>query len=217
MAYVATVGGGMKIYVGTANWGKPYGMNQVKVPHEEIDRILTVADAHDCGIETAWDYGCMGELRSLGVQFPIIFKCDTEEQLESAYQTIGHVRPMKHHPPYDDGHPFYGHSSVYDPKDGSGGLWEFPYNLIDQRFGKHLVVRCNIARSVFIQGLAFKMPDFHGIPFYHLCWNFVRNNPLIDGVVVGVDSAAQLEDILSIPQYEIDYSRIGRDAWYREY
>jgi hypothetical protein len=57
------------------------------------------------------------------------------------------------------------------------------------------------------------MPDFHGIPFYHLCWNFVRNNPNIDGIVVGVDTAEQLEDIFKIPQYEIDYSKIGGEGW----
>ena len=30
----------MKIYVGTANWGQEYGINKVKVPPKEIDKIL---------------------------------------------------------------------------------------------------------------------------------------------------------------------------------
>jgi len=202
-----------KLYVGTANWGKPYGMNQVRVSHEEIDEILTVADAHDCGIETAWDYGCMEELRGLGDQLEIIFKCDTEEQWKKAHDVIGSdITVMKHHAPYDRW-PFV---SIYDPHDvDCPAIWEIPYNIVDQRFGDYLEWTENIVRSVFIQGLAFKMPDFYGIPFYHLCWNFVRNNPNIDAIVVGVDSAKQLEDILSIPQYEIDYSKIGQEGWFK--
>lgn len=204
----------MKIFVGTANWGQEYGISHVKVPREEIDRILTVADAHGCGIETAYDYNCMDALRGLGDQFTVIFKGDDEAHFHEAKETIGRIIKMKHHPPYDK----WDHRSVYNLEDHSWDMCEFPYNIVDQRFGKRIEeYGYNIARSVFIQGLAFQMPDFHGIPFYHLCWNFVRNNPNIDGIVVGVDSAAQLEDILNIPQYEIDYSKIGQDGWIKKY
>jgi hypothetical protein len=199
----------MKIYVGTANWGQEYGINKVKVPPKEIDKILEVADANDCGIETAWDYNCMEALRGLGDQFEIIFKCDEKKQLLEAKDAIGNFTLMKHHPPFT-----INNGSIYDTKDIGDFLNEVPYNIIDQRFGEHISTNpWVIARSVFIQGLAFGMPDFHGIPFYHLCWNFVRNNPNIDGIVVGVDTADQLKDILSIPNYEIDYSNIGGDGW----
>jgi hypothetical protein len=203
----------MKIYVGTANWGQEYGINKVKVSAKEIDRILGVADANYCGIETAWDYNCMESLRGLGDQFTVIFKGDEPNHFDEARHTIGEIIQMKHHTPYGN----YESRSVYNPCDMT---WrsEIPLNLVDQRFAEHikpLIEEYIIARSVFIQGLAFGMPDFHGIPFYHLCWNFVRNNPNIDGIVVGVDTAEQLEDILSIPNYEIDYSRIGGDGWIR--
>lgn len=204
----------MKVYIGTANWGKPYGMNQVKVSNSEIDKILTLADKNDCGIETAWDYDCMDKLRGLGDQFDIIFKGDMAHQFDWAFNMIGEVSPMKHHPPYAD----IEHRSVYSVYEIGCGDTEFPYNIVDQRFGTRAMADIwgeRIARSVFIQGLAFKMPDFHGIPFYHLCWNFVRNNPCIDGIVVGVDTAEQLQDILTIPRYEIDYSKIGRDGWFK--
>ena len=199
-----------KVYVGTANWGKPYGVAQTKVSDKEIDKILDVAHDHDCGIETAWDYGCMDKLFCLSEHFDIIFKGDEDSQFDLACMIIGDIIPMKHHAPYDGCE----NRSIYDPKDGGLGLMEFPLNLVDQRFLPYLSDASeNLARSVFIQGLAFGMPDFHGIPFYHLCWNFVRNNHHIDGIVVGVDSAKQLEDILSIPNYEIDYGRIGGEGW----
>lgn len=206
----------MKLYIGTANWGKPYGMNQVKVSHEEIQDILTIADGALCGIETAWDYDCLDELEGLGDQFDIIFKADDPDHFDRANDMIGDVVCMKHHAPYKE----HRCCSVYAPSDGHWrcDTWEIPLNIVDQRFMGYIDShRGCIARSVFIQGLAFQMPDFHGIPFYHLCWNFVRNNPNIDGIVVGVDSAKQLEDILSIPQYEIDYSKIGSADWFRKY
>lgn len=200
----------MKIYVGTANWGKPYGMNQSIVPDKEIDKILTVADKYDCGIETAWDYDCMEKLRGLGDQFDIIFKFDEEEHLFKARQEIGNLVSMTHHPPFM----YLDNRSIYNPEDIGDFVNEVPYNIVDQRFAEHISSNpWTIARSVFMQGLAFTMPDFHGVPFYHICWNFVRNNPNIDGIVVGVDSAKQLEDILNIPQYEIDYSKIGSEGW----
>ena len=206
----------MRVYVGTANWGKEYGINKVKVSPKEIDKILKVADEHDCGIETAWDYGCMNSLKGLGNQFDIIFKGDEISHFQVADDVIGNVSYMKHHAPYKD----YDCKSVYNPLDITEmeDDVEFPYNIIDQRFNEYIgsVDSFWIARSVFIQGLAFKMPDFHGIPFYHLCWNFVRNNPNIDGIVVGVDTAAQLEDIFRIPQYEIDYSKIGGEGWIKK-
>ena len=202
----------MKIYVGTANWGQEYGINKVKVSAKEIDRILGVADANYCGIETAWDYNCMESLRGLGDQFDIIFKYDEKEQLLEARDDIGSLTPMKHHPPFV----FLDNRSIYDTRDIGDFINEVPYNIVDQRFSEYISINSwVITRSVFIQGLAFNVPDFHGIPFYHLCWNFVRNNPNIDGIVVGVDTAEQLEDILSIPNYEIDYSRIGGDGWIR--
>jgi hypothetical protein len=200
----------MKIYVGTANWGQEYGINKVKVSPGEIDKILEVADANDCGIETAWDYNCMEALRGLSDQFDIIFKCDTAEQLEASRQIMGRsILPMKHHPPYRS----WANRSIYSPEYHSDYVTEFPYNIVDQRFRYYSGTQMALARSVFIQGLAFGMPDFHGIPFYHLCWNFVRNNPNIDGIVVGVDTSEQLKDILSIPNYEIDYGNIGGDGW----
>lgn len=202
----------MKVIVGTANFKKEYGCRRVKAKN-----IYDILDsAYDLGIdtiETAHDYDCLNILENYADVFDIIYKCDTENELNEARLYLGHkVIPMKHHKPYDG----WDNRSIYNPSEGYIGMIEFPYNLIDQRFGNYLYEPSeNIARSVFIQGLAFGMPDFHGIPFYHVCWNFVRNNPNIDAIVVGVDTVEQLKDIMTIPNYEIDYSNIGGDGWIR--
>jgi hypothetical protein len=207
----------MKIILGTAHFADEYGWNHVKA--KEVHKILDKAlDLGIDTIETAYDYHCLDALATKKSDFNFIFKCDTMTQKKIGMEALTHADIMKHHPPYNDG---WKAISVYNSSSRFGPgveMVEFPYNLIDQRFGVIIPSECEIiVRSVFIQGLAFQMPDFHGIPFYHLCWNFVRNNPNIDGIVVGVDSAAQLEDILSIPQYEIDYSKIGQDRWIKKY
>ena len=200
----------MKIILGTANFGEEYGWSHVKA--KEVNKILdTALDLGIDTIETAYDYHCWDTLKERRNDFKFIWKCDTIDEIMTGHELLdGNIVLMKHHPPYIE----WKHRSVYNPDDCSWGMCEFPYNIVDQRFGKHLGnYGYSMARSVFIQGLAFGMPDFHGVPFYHLCWNFVRNNPNIDGIVVGVDTAEQLKDILSIPNYEIDYSRIGGDGW----
>jgi hypothetical protein len=212
------VGGGMKIILGTANFGKEYGWNHVKA--KEVNKILdTALDLGIKTIETAYDYHCIHILEPRYLDFDFIWKCDTEKQRDVGMKAFKAAEVMKHHPPYYAG---WTSASLYLPfgfiTDQVEWL-EVPYNMVDQRFAAMIANddKVFIARSVFIQGLAFKMPDFHGIPFYHLAWNFVRNNPNIDAIVVGVDSAAQLEDIMSIPQYEIDYAKIGQEGWFRKY
>ena len=202
----------MKVILGTANFGEEYGWSHTKA--REVHKIMDKAlDLGIDTIETAYDYHCLDTLCERKKDFNFIFKADTEEQFREAEDSLGDITSMKHHPPYDG----WWYRSIYNTEYISYGTSEFPFNIIDQRFGKYLEDRgYSIARSVFIQGLAFKMPDFHGIPFYHLCWNFVRNNPNIDGIVVGVDTAAQLEDIFRIPQYEIDYSKIGGEGWIKK-
>ena len=227
----------MEVILGTANFGKEYGHRSKLVSQREIHKILM--KAYNLGItkiETAFDYNCLEQLGELGRNFELIFKCDTLQEAESVRDWRGKVTLMKHHRPYKEMGKYssaWKHWSIYDASDIPKFMdWkpesiEVPFNIVDQRFrrGSNLIREHyegggssnprSYARSVFIQGLAFSMPDFHGIPFYHLCWNLVRNNPNIDGIVVGVDSAKQLEDIMNIPQYEIDYSKIGQEGWFK--
>lgn len=203
----------MRVILGTANFGEEYGWSQTKA--REVHKIMDKAlDLGIDTIETAYDYHCLDTLCERKKDFNFIFKADTEGQFREAEDSLGFVARMKHHPPFYKGWEGISMLDPSEPFDADVKLVEIPYNIVDQRFGEYVISESEIiARSVFIQGLAFKMPDFHGIPFYHLCWNFVRNNPNIDGVVVGVDTAAQLEDIFRIPQYSVDYSKIGGEGW----
>ncbi len=101
-------------------------------------------------------------------------------------------------------------------------LVQVPYSVFDQRFGRQFdrLKEKNIevhVRSVFLQGLVFKTPselsgalaavkgklaalralaERTGVPVAGLCLNFAAGNPNIDKVVVGVDSAANLREVL---------------------
>lgn len=118
--------------------------------------------------------------------------------------------------------------SVYYPKEAEYllekgidfDLIQLPFSVFDQRFSSLLpkLEKNGIeihARSVFLQGLAFKKPEnlearfsglkeklsgLHnlskktGIPVQALCINFAALNPCIGKVIVGVDSLQNLEE-----------------------
>jgi aryl-alcohol dehydrogenase-like predicted oxidoreductase len=97
-------------------------------------------------------------------------------------------------------------------------LVQIPYNYIDNRFNAYLMdlknIGCEIhARSAFLQGLFFTDPST--LPNYFnevkpivkelqnqisdlpsALLNYVVNQPLIDKVIIGVESLAQLEENL---------------------
>ncbi|MEI6478408.1 MAG: aldo/keto reductase [bacterium] len=105
-------------------------------------------------------------------------------------------------------------------------LVQFPFSVFDQRFApmlpvlKEREVEVHV-RSVFLQGLVFKeasqlpkglktiapkLAALHeiagqsGLTVAELCLNFALANPLIDKVVVGVDSTQNLEDNIRASQ-----------------
>lgn len=99
---------------------------------------------------------------------------------------------------------------------------QIPFSVFDQRFKAYFpeLRKRNVeihVRSIFLQGLVFKKPleldnyfksiqsrieKLHmlsndtGIPVFALCLNFVFKNEFIDKVVIGVDSALQLNDLI---------------------
>lgn len=108
---------------------------------------------------------------------------------------------------------------------------EIPYNIFDRRFERYFSLlkergKDIFVRSVFLQGLFFmdvenipsklkvlaphlkKMADFatrKEISLRGICLNYVCSNPLIDGVLIGVDSAVQLlNNLKSIKVESID-------------
>lgn len=108
-------------------------------------------------------------------------------------------------------------------------LIQVPYSIFDQRFEQYFSKLKNSdveihVRSVFLQGLVFKNPDellghFEkikekiiylnsistklNVPIAALCINFAILNEFVDKVVVGVDSADNLHDIVSSSKYHI--------------
>lgn len=108
-------------------------------------------------------------------------------------------------------------------------LVQFPYNVFDRRFEKYFTRLKELGkeifvRSVFLQGLFFmnmehlpqkmrtlapylkRMQNFSarkGISLRGLCLNYVCSNPMIDGVLIGVDSVSQLLD--NIKSMETEY------------
>ena len=205
----------MKIILGTANFGKQYGWRNFQVPRQEVWKILETCLENGINtIETASSYNAEQVLSAFPEQFHYIIKADYGLTLE----TIAHVvRPksyktMIHH--YDTStawdKKYWKGASLYRPALPKKWMkWvEVPYNIIDTFYAPYFGKANVIIRSVFIQGKAMTQPDVFGIPFYHLCWNFALQSGA-DAVVVGVESAQQLKDILSIPKYEVNYESIS--------
>lgn len=204
-----------KIIIGTANFGTQYGFRKYQVPRQEALKILDCALENGIDtIETAIGYKCDNILREFPNQFHYIIKGDYGITIEemSHWLKPKSYKPMIHH---------YKEDQIYDKKYWKAGSlyvpieppkWmktiEVPYNILDVFYGKYFGFTNTIIRSVFIQGIAFLQPEILGIPFHHLCWNFAMQSGA-DAIVVGVDSAQQLRDILTIPKYEVDYANIG--------
>lgn len=108
------------------------------------------------------------------------------------------------------------------------GIVQFPYSVFDRRFEPFFDrlqssgIEIHV-RSVFLQGLIFMDPEklpgklskIKGklallnkiaqeseVPVFAICLNFVLRNPHIDKVVVGVDSLADLKELLTCFEYE---------------
>lgn len=223
-----------RLILGTANFGNPYSTTKDKggLSKQECFDILDAA--WDMGIrwlDTARSYGESENIIGYWIiakgyqrQMKVISKGNSYKDYQQGFRFINDSLCvyLEHH--YDGTHDTFCQGvSIYSPEQThnqfrKGAWWSFPLNLIDQRWGKESKSAIiAIARSIFIQGQAFKMPDIMGIPFYHLCWNFVYNHPNVDMLCFGVDSVKQLEDIMNIPQYSIDYSKIGVGQWIQKF
>jgi aryl-alcohol dehydrogenase-like predicted oxidoreductase len=205
----------MKLILGSANFGKQYGWRNFQVPKQEVWKILETCLENGINtIETAAGYGCEYVLSEFRNQFHYIIKADWGMTLETIANTLEpkSYKPMIHH---------YDPKEIYDKKYWKGAslyapqipekwmkIVEVPYSILDIFYGQHFGKANTIIRSVFVQGMAMTQPEVFGIPFYHLCWNFALQSEA-DAIVIGVDSAQQLKDILSIPKYEVDYGNIS--------
>ncbi len=101
-------------------------------------------------------------------------------------------------------------------------ILQVPYNIFDQRFDKYFsdLKQMNIeifARSIFLQGLFFLKADSinkdfkaakymmeklrrissdHNIPVHAICLCFAMANPLLDRIIIGVDTLEHLKQNL---------------------
>lgn len=114
-------------------------------------------------------------------------------------------------------------------------LLQFPYNIFDRRFERYFSSLKEKAveihtRSVFLQGLFFlsdeqldaknlmlakdkvgKLRDIskkQSIPLNALCLCFVLSNPLIDKVIIGIDSLTQFRNDLEAEKYLVKTKKI---------
>lgn len=215
-----------RVILGTANFGNKYGPSG-GLDHSQCHDILDAA--YDLGIrwvETAYSYGLsrshIGNHKH-ATSFNIICKGDSKQEYQKCKQVLPNIKEfLLHHFHTKWSILVFDGASIYTPDEMANvvsakpyATLELPLNLVDQTFSKLIGQRIHktIARSVFLRGLAWQAPPVFGIPFAHLCWNYIIHHPRVSHYLVGVDSPEQLQQILTIPTYEIDYSIMGEGEW----
>lgn len=190
-----------KLILGTAEFG-PKAYATAKEPLSlNLIRIIMNA-AHHYGITTlegAEDYHCDEVLKDL--RFELIYKVRHPYNIHQVLENTGRrnlLGLMYHHWPTDRAsqvmkHPAlsYTGSSVYThgQVSSSDEMVEVPLNLENKTFEK-MTAPCKLVRSVFNRGELLKTKTVKE------CLDYVKSLPNIHGVVVGVNSVAELEEIV---------------------
>lgn len=191
----------MKLILGCAEFGpKPYGTAKEPISLAEVDRILTLASSAGIDIlEGAESYNCDSVLQN--PKFDVIYKVIAPFSLDRVLSRINKPRLlglMYHHTketqaqmPYNDIRVVYRGSSVYKHSQifGSEEILEVPLNLENREFEK-TTANVKLVRSVFGRGELLKKYSVKD------CLDFVKSNPTVHGVIVGVNSKRELEEIL---------------------
>jgi len=200
--------------LGTANFGNEY--KGVHLLQSDCDEILDAAWAYGIRkVETAASYGNSESMikhyiAETSRHFQVYTKGRSREDYENSkvlfgddlYHWLWHWRPDESNyvDDYCDGISMYSVENVDFP--ARLKTIEVPWNILDRRHSKTVeqAKQWNvevIARSVFIRGEAFKMPPIAGLPFWVWC---LQDMPDFDDFIVGVDSAAQLSEIVKAPK-----------------
>ena len=216
----------MKLILGTAQFGSNYGIKQDGQPSlPEIDRILkTARRAGITKVDTAPAYSNTVDFD----QFKVITK--TPYNLQDCYALL-------QHDPNGDieeiaGFKILGFTkkigiSVYTPEQlerviDQIDIVQIPLNLADNRFMPYLpeLRRRGIeihARSAFLQGAL--LIGAYGLPQCKVadCLGFVLAQD-VDGVVVGVNTAEQLQELIKVKPnnlkgFGITDDRVRPDKW----
>lgn len=192
-----------KLILGTANFGlKAYGQLSEPLSMNDISFILDYARKHGISLlESSELYDCDV---ALGRQeFDLIYKVKHPYNLDRIMEKLGRssLLGLLYHHGYNtfkqevrkDARVQYNGASVYhkDQLVGTEGMIEVPLNLENREF-ENTVYPCKIVRSVFGRGELLKRYTVKE------CLNYVKHNSTIHGVIVGVDSIKQLEEICRI-------------------
>ncbi len=206
-----------KLILGTASFGHSYGIKDDPIPSEqELEKISRVAwDGGIRAIHTSWQYGCDKIVEAIFNEFEVIRK----EKEDPRYFTWGNKLGY----------------SIYATKEeeifsGEVEMLMIPINILDSRF-LSMTKRCRefgwtiIARSVFLQGLLLmdELPLWikgevetmtntfqmvcknEGWEYYEAALGYVLSFDEVDWVIVGVNSAKQLEQLLTVKPLKWDY------------
>lgn len=222
MAYVRKT----KLILGTANFLQPYGIKcKNQIPEDEVERILKTALENEIRtIDTSTAY-----INPSAYPIKFIRQID---KIEDFYHYRNHLEIAHGFDKINDNQ--WDGVSVDTPEEAVKAakmkmpIIQFPYNVFDHGIietkffdiaRKHHIV--TIARSVFLQGLLL-MDDPpigkgyierldsiihpYGISRKETAFLFVYGNPNIDNIVVGVDTAEQLGELINLTKYEIPWT-----------
>lgn len=192
----------MKLILGTAEFGPvPYGTAKEPISLAEIDGILNLASKAGITIlEGSEFYHCDATLQN--PKFDVIYKVDSPYSLNRCLHNTGrnhfmgllyhhHSKDTKAQMPQRDPRISYSGSSVYSHNQilGSEDMIEVPLNIENREF-ENVTAPVKLVRSVFGRGELLKKYSVKE------CLDFVRSNPTVHGVIVGVNSKVELEQIL---------------------
>ncbi len=218
-----------KLILGTAQFGSvPYGVRgDGLVSEQELEKIARIAwNGGIRVIHTSWQYNLPKICEAIFSEFEWIYK--DEKIIEDFFWYNEHCELLK------DGLSVYEINELKQLDGRDYDVLQIPFNILDNRFLdsiKH--VKANgleeiHARSVFLQGLLLMetLPDWLPIEamtmikaFIHTCrakrlmayeaaLGYVLGLDEIDRVIVGVNSAKQLEQLLTVKplKWEYDFS-----------
>lgn len=208
-----------KLVLGTANLGTAYGRNNPKeMKISEATRLLI--RAYDEGIrwlDVSANYHNFFNVYEWQANhdrpFNLICKIGKREDIKKMeslvgtkeYFILGHgLKAYEKYKAYLDG------ASLYSPDEigQDMSVIEFPLNIFDMRWLEVIPPLWNnstlIARSIFLQGEAFKDKYLAEISF-----NLAMSLP-IEFVIVGADTPDQLSEIVHMPRYEVDYTKLAK-------
>lgn len=205
-----------KLILGTATFGQPYSIKGDPVPDEkELEKIARVAwDGGIRVIHTSWQYN-----------LPKI--------CEAIFSEFERMEKEEDNPHYFNWNGRRGYS-IYETKEeeifsGDVEMLMVPANILDRRFIPHERDKefgwSFIVRSVFLQGLLLmeELPDWlpaipkvmirvfqkasraEGYEPYEAALGYVLGLDEIDRVIVGVNSAKQLEQLVKVKPLKWDY------------